>query len=399
MPEQKGKPKEADFISKVVKDPQAPPNTILLEGYVGTSSETGYTRLYFDPQLSSYVEIPNEAILHTQEIPKEQSPLGASYIWIQRDAELIHGKATPDRVKAKFFEGPIAQGQAGGAQAGAIPPLTLVPGCHPTLPQICHPTLPPVCHPTLPPVCHPTVPPMCHPTLPPVCHPTLPPVCHPTLPPVCHPTFPPLCHPTLPPVCHPTVPPVCHPTLPPLCHPTLPPVCHPTLPPVCHPTLPPVCHPTLPPLCHPTLPPVCHPTVPPACHPTVPPGCHPTLLPVCHPQAGAQLFPVTPACPSLHVSPCPSPGLPCPSQFITDCPTQAFGCPQTPTQGQRICGNFPVTFVGPQCQSQHLVGCPPSVHGPNCQTMGPTIFICCNPSAVGLCPSFACFPGGGFPGA
>jgi hypothetical protein len=58
MPEQKGKPQEEpkgkpqedDFISKIVKDPAQPPDVLLLTGYLGASSEPGYTRLYFDPQ-------------------------------------------------------------------------------------------------------------------------------------------------------------------------------------------------------------------------------------------------------------------------------------------------------------------------------------------------------------
>jgi hypothetical protein len=102
-----------DFVSKVVKDPKQPPDTTLLTGYLGKSSEEGHTRIYFDPELKNYLEVPNDAILHTQEIPKEASSLGGSHIWIKSDAELIHGKVGPSRTKAKFFEGPIAAAAAG----------------------------------------------------------------------------------------------------------------------------------------------------------------------------------------------------------------------------------------------------------------------------------------------
>ena len=40
------------FISKIVKDPQQPPDALVLSGYLGASSEPGHTRLYFDLQLS-----------------------------------------------------------------------------------------------------------------------------------------------------------------------------------------------------------------------------------------------------------------------------------------------------------------------------------------------------------
>lgn len=80
---------------------------LLLNGYLGGSSEDKHTRLYFDAQLSSYVEIPDDSILHTQDYPAESSPLGGSYVWIKKDAVLTHGKAGTERAKGKFLEGPI----------------------------------------------------------------------------------------------------------------------------------------------------------------------------------------------------------------------------------------------------------------------------------------------------
>jgi len=114
------KPSESTFVGKIVKDPKKHVATLLLTGFVGRSSEKDHTRLYFDEQLSQYVEIPDQAILHSEPIPKEQSPLGGVYVWIDRDAQLVQGPAGTDRVKAKFFEGPIVQG-FGALPAG--PPL------------------------------------------------------------------------------------------------------------------------------------------------------------------------------------------------------------------------------------------------------------------------------------
>jgi hypothetical protein len=165
MAENKGKIPQDDFVAKVVKDPKQPPDTLLLTGYLGESSEEGHTRLHFDPELKSYVEIPNDAILHTQPIPKEASSLGGHHVWIKRDAELIHGKVGPERTKAKFFEGPIAAGAAGGAVAAGIttlpgcgithatvcvcPPLTPLHGCPSPLPH-CPPSPPPLLCPVTP---------------------------------------------------------------------------------------------------------------------------------------------------------------------------------------------------------------------------------------------------------
>lgn len=110
-----------NFVSKIVKDPANPPKTILLRGYLGDSSEAGHTRLYQDAQLNGYVEVPDDAILHEEEIPG--TPAGESLIWIKQDAQVIHGEAGPQRRKASFFEGSIA--------AAARPALTPAFGCAP----------------------------------------------------------------------------------------------------------------------------------------------------------------------------------------------------------------------------------------------------------------------------
>ena len=51
-----------EFVSKVVSDPKQPPNSLLLIGYLGASSEDNHIRLYFDAQLSDYIEIPQSAM-------------------------------------------------------------------------------------------------------------------------------------------------------------------------------------------------------------------------------------------------------------------------------------------------------------------------------------------------
>jgi hypothetical protein len=213
----------SDFVARIVKDPKQPPATIMLTGFVGASSEEGHTRLYFDANLNSYVEIPDDAILHTQAIGAEGG-LGGSYVWIKQDAELTYGPAGSQRPKGKFLEGPIMQGAA--AAGPPIPPATVSPAiCNVTL--HCAPT--PVVHCAPTPVVH------CAPT--PVVH--CPPTPHlpcPTLPAICHPTLPAQCPATPVVLCPPTPHLPCQTqqcTLPALCHVTLPGQCHATLPPQC----------------------------------------------------------------------------------------------------------------------------------------------------------------------
>lgn len=121
-------PRMDDFVSKLVTDPKNPPNTLLLKGFIGASSEEGYIRLYLDSELSDYVEIPEAAVLYSQEIAKDKSPIGGSYVWIQRDASLIHGPVVADRPKASFLEGRIMTTQA--CVAGPLAPQTVTgPRC------------------------------------------------------------------------------------------------------------------------------------------------------------------------------------------------------------------------------------------------------------------------------
>ena len=255
------------FVSKLVSDPKQPPNTLLLMGYLGDSSDPGHTRLYFDAQLASYVEIPDDAILYQQEASKDQSALGANYVWVKRDAPLIHGPIGPNRLKASFLEGRLAQ-DFGGAP---IPIPTVVPHLCPTDfgPQCVDPTtLGPHCH-------HLTTPgPGCPP-------PTLPAICGFThLGPACQPTHMPV---PCPPPTH-NCPPV---TQPPQCLPFthFQPQCgHVTQPPQCLPVtqFPPQCPPV-------TQPPQCLPFThfQPQCgHVTQPPQCLPVthLLPQCQPH-------------------------------------------------------------------------------------------------------------------
>lgn len=120
-----------DFVGRIVQNPKEPPGVTLLSGYLGSSSEEGHVRLYLDEELCRYVEIPEKVIRHTQELPPEQSPLGGSLVWIDREAEVLHGAAGSERRKATFLEGQIAQdyiGSAGGIGATDVHP-TLSPGC------------------------------------------------------------------------------------------------------------------------------------------------------------------------------------------------------------------------------------------------------------------------------
>src|SRR5215470_5638644 len=123
----------APFVRDIVSDPKNVPDVMLLYGYLGASSEEGHERLYLSPDLTNYVEVPRDAVLHQMEAPKEQDPHGGVTLWVKKDAALIYKMAPAAQALAHYFAGTVqaAAGQAGGAAAvQPTPPLTLFgPAC------------------------------------------------------------------------------------------------------------------------------------------------------------------------------------------------------------------------------------------------------------------------------
>src|SRR5688572_21263628 len=117
-------PKRDDTKSladRLVSDPKNPPDLTMLQGWLGASSEDKHRRLYLDPELSQSLEIPNDAIVHTQDIPPDVNPLGGSWVWVKADAAIKQGPGL-ERVYARFLKGQIQQdffAAAGGAGGGA----------------------------------------------------------------------------------------------------------------------------------------------------------------------------------------------------------------------------------------------------------------------------------------
>ena len=155
------KPKLDDFTAKVVSDPAKPQDTLLLQGFLGASSQPDHTRVYSDLTLSSYVDVANVDIIHIEPLSKEQSPMGGSYLWVKKEAEVLPA-AAPGEVsaKAKFLQGPIASEAAGVASPAKLPVTVPVVACHATIVlQECFPTRFPQCFvtrivcPTRPVVC------------------------------------------------------------------------------------------------------------------------------------------------------------------------------------------------------------------------------------------------------
>lgn len=125
-------PRNADFVARVVKDAKSPPETRMLTGWLGDAPEEGYRRLYTNADLSCYIDIPTDAILHTEPIRDVQPP-GGVFVWVQRDATLKPGGSAASRA-ARFLQGQVQEDFASGTspEAAGYRCVTQVPCGEPT---------------------------------------------------------------------------------------------------------------------------------------------------------------------------------------------------------------------------------------------------------------------------
>ena len=121
-PKQTNPPKiEFDALAeKVAPDPAAIPDSVPLTGFVGRSAEDGKIRLYVDSTFRSYYEISNSDILHTEQLPTTQSPLGGSVVFVKGSAPLRRVQVSTE-IEARFLQGPMSNAGAGAAGATSLP--------------------------------------------------------------------------------------------------------------------------------------------------------------------------------------------------------------------------------------------------------------------------------------
>src|SRR5258706_4877318 len=108
-----------NFVAKLVPDPANPPNVIRMTGYRGASPQEGSIRLYGNPDLSVYWDIPEADILHEQPVPQDADPLGAVTLWVKRDSKMTSNlsQQAPGSQQASGGEQPMNTFTPGAAAA------------------------------------------------------------------------------------------------------------------------------------------------------------------------------------------------------------------------------------------------------------------------------------------
>jgi len=103
------------LVEALVPDPAKPPaKAVRLHGYPGPSTDPDATRLYLDHELSSYVEVPKEAIRHSQTLDNDAGTI----LWVDPKASLTHSTTQSQEVQADFLSGGISQQHLAAAAVG-----------------------------------------------------------------------------------------------------------------------------------------------------------------------------------------------------------------------------------------------------------------------------------------
>ncbi len=99
------------LVEALASDPSKPPEKATkLFGYPGPAAEGDATRLWLDTDLTTYVDVPDEAIVHSQTLDYDQGTL----LWVEPSARLTYSTTRSQDVQAEFLGGSIAEGNLGG---------------------------------------------------------------------------------------------------------------------------------------------------------------------------------------------------------------------------------------------------------------------------------------------
>lgn len=100
------------LVEALASDPNQPPKKATrLFGYPGPAADAKSTRLWLDTELTNYVDVPDDAILHSQTLDNDEG----TNLWVDPTATLTQSATQEQEVQADFLAGSIAQGNLAGA--------------------------------------------------------------------------------------------------------------------------------------------------------------------------------------------------------------------------------------------------------------------------------------------
>lgn len=117
---------EHPLVQALKVDPAQPPDLRAVQGFVGRSDVADYVRIYRDPQMNTWIDVPAEQVLHLEQkvAPNPLSSDGADVLWLTArnlrkvSVESSAGGARPDLV------GQPPVGLRGPAHESGVPART-----------------------------------------------------------------------------------------------------------------------------------------------------------------------------------------------------------------------------------------------------------------------------------
>jgi hypothetical protein len=96
----------SDEIVEAVSGRDAPQDLITLTGFLGESGVAGHHRLFTDPALTCWVDVPDADIVHRHRMTEDEETYGArSVLCVKREAVLLKGEVTIAEAEAEFLRG------------------------------------------------------------------------------------------------------------------------------------------------------------------------------------------------------------------------------------------------------------------------------------------------------
>jgi hypothetical protein len=96
--------KQDPIVQALVPDPLVgPPSVAVLKGYFGQSTAPDHSRLYLSRALDRYVDIPEDKILHTSQLPDNEG----TRVWVPNSLKLEYVQTVSAQVQARFLQGSI----------------------------------------------------------------------------------------------------------------------------------------------------------------------------------------------------------------------------------------------------------------------------------------------------
>lgn len=106
-----------EFVKNIRPDPKSNDPLVMLQGYIGKSDLDGHVRVYSDPALSDFIDLPERDICYADPVKPEEDPLGGSRLWVRKTTVFTAGDPNlANRIKSSFLEGDLVNAFGSGQE-------------------------------------------------------------------------------------------------------------------------------------------------------------------------------------------------------------------------------------------------------------------------------------------